>query len=196
MFQWFTSNLPQKNKFRQWKSVRVRRQSSHLVMADTSCKNAGGTLAMIHSYDEHLFIKSVLDNFPMNIQSYKIGGRKDNKGHWKWNDGRPVRHEYWGPDEPNNAGQKENCLEYHLTNSGYVLNDITCTNIEGYICQFDACIYENPQCTNDGKCVRRRLIEDCICTLEQRNQYRCNMDCSPIQSSLCHGHIAKFGQQH
>lgn len=151
-----------------------------LSMADTSCKNAGGTLAMIHSYAEHLLIKSVLDNFPMNIQKYKIGGRKDNNGHWVWNDGRPVHHKYWAPDEPNNAGQKENCLEYFLKGPGYLWNDRTCTDIGGYICQFDACIYEHPQCTNDGKCVRRRLIEDCICSLEQRNQFRFNMDCSLI----------------
>eukprot|EP00105_Crassostrea_gigas_P034317 XP_019918465.1 PREDICTED: type-2 ice-structuring protein-like [Crassostrea gigas] len=104
-------------------------------MADTSCKNTGGTLAMIHSYDEHLFIKSVLDNFPMNIQKYKIGGRKDNNGHWVWNDGRPVHHKYWAPDEPNNAGQKENCLEYFLKGPGYLWNDRTCTDIGGYVCQ-------------------------------------------------------------
>lgn len=39
-------------------------------------------------------------------------------------------------DEPNNAGQKENCLEYYfLKGPGYRWNDRTCTDIGGYICQ-------------------------------------------------------------
>lgn len=40
---------------------------------------------------------SLIDNFPMNIQKYKIGGRKDNNGHWVWTDGQPVLHTYWAP---------------------------------------------------------------------------------------------------
>lgn len=38
-------------------------------------------------------------------------------------------------DEPNNAGQKENCLEYFLKGPGYLWNDRTCTDIGGYVCQ-------------------------------------------------------------
>lgn len=33
----------------------------------------------------------------MNVHSYKIGGRKDGEGHWKWIDGRLIVNKYWGP---------------------------------------------------------------------------------------------------
>lgn len=56
---------------------------------------------LVKAYEtEHymkLLLMSLIDNFPMNIQKYKIGGRKDNNGHWVWTDGQPVLHTYWAP---------------------------------------------------------------------------------------------------
>ncbi|XP_011190486.2 C-type lectin 37Db [Zeugodacus cucurbitae] len=51
------------------------------------------------------------------------------------NSGRPMIYTFWGPNEPNNAGDVEDCVEVLLNNVSFTMNDNNCSKKMRVICE-------------------------------------------------------------
>ncbi|XP_050321117.1 C-type lectin 37Db-like [Bactrocera neohumeralis] len=51
------------------------------------------------------------------------------------NSGRPMLYAFWGQNEPNNAGNGEDCVEVVLRNDLYMMNDNNCSTQMQIICE-------------------------------------------------------------
>ena len=70
-----------------------------------------------------------------------IGGTdKDEEGKWQWIDGSPFEFTYWGPEEPNSAGGKEEDCLVHGSGSENMWNDFPCSwQAHGFLCAKKIC---------------------------------------------------------
>lgn len=51
------------------------------------------------------------------------------------NSGRPMLYHFWGKNEPNNAGDAEDCVEVVLHNDSFAMNDNNCSKQMNVICE-------------------------------------------------------------
>ena len=80
----------------------------------------GGDLASVGSEEENTFIAS------LSSKGLWLGGTdKDQEGKFVWTDGTAWTYQNWNDKEPNNAGDKEDCLQMDGSGSW---NDLSCTD--------------------------------------------------------------------
>uniref|UniRef100_A0A8C9SMF2 C-type lectin domain-containing protein n=1 Tax=Scleropages formosus TaxID=113540 RepID=A0A8C9SMF2_SCLFO len=95
--------------------------------AETYCGNQNGHLASIHSEEEISFL--MISSSPLGED---IIGRKElifnvSIPGYQWSDGTPVSYTNWGPGEPNNHLDQEDCVEMvSTTNGSSYWNDLNC----------------------------------------------------------------------
>uniref|UniRef100_A0AAY4ET35 C-type lectin domain-containing protein n=1 Tax=Denticeps clupeoides TaxID=299321 RepID=A0AAY4ET35_9TELE len=91
---------------------------SHLrkswVSARTDCLREGGDLVSITSAEEEQYVLGRLDPSYLDIW---IGHDMVTEGGYEWSDGSPVSHTNWGHGEPNDHGDREDCVELMLWTS-------------------------------------------------------------------------------
>ncbi|KAL0970599.1 hypothetical protein UPYG_G00244230, partial [Umbra pygmaea] len=95
----------------------------------------GGNLASVHSPDQQVFIQNLIKRHtdePVWIGGYDAA----QEGVWLWSDGSAFDDFHWEKQEPNNHGDKENCLELH-TEGGRGWNDAFCGELRFYVCSVD-----------------------------------------------------------
>lgn len=108
--------------------------------ATLDCAEQGGRLAVVTTADEQALLAA----------SYCPGGLceplwlglhdRTTEGTWVWIDGSPLGFSAWGPNEPNDAGQRgEDCAELTSQPVGGVLtpvwNDAVCVEPRRAICE-------------------------------------------------------------
>ncbi|XP_062382778.1 C-type mannose receptor 2-like [Sardina pilchardus] len=99
--------------------------------SERNCMAMGGHLASVHSRDELLFIKNLIQRVSSNVQRTWIGGTDAaQEGVWFWSDGSRFDYTHWKTGEPNNRGGAENCI--HL--NGEYWNDISCEYSYSSVC--------------------------------------------------------------
>ncbi|KAL0970601.1 hypothetical protein UPYG_G00244290 [Umbra pygmaea] len=100
--------------------------------AESSCSQHGGNLASVHSPDQQVFIQNLVKRHtdePVWIGGYDAA----QEGVWLWSDGSTFDDFHWEKEEPNNHGDKENCMELH-TEEGRGWNDASCKELKFYVC--------------------------------------------------------------
>ncbi|XP_064605139.1 adhesion G protein-coupled receptor L3-like [Liolophura sinensis] len=106
--------------------------------AKQECQNRGGFLLSIGSVAELENISKKLK--PMikdeDHLNWWVGLEADpvQAGRWKWADGGEFsrRVSPWSPGEPNNAGDKEKCVELNYKGK---LNDAACSELNPFVCE-------------------------------------------------------------
>ncbi|XP_062865235.1 uncharacterized protein LOC134327083 [Trichomycterus rosablanca] len=94
------------------------------------CRERGADLVIINSREEQEFIK----NF--KIDAWIGLSDEESEGGWKWVDGSALTSEYWGPGEPNDYGNKEDCAaSAHWITEFNNWNDAPCFHNKGWICE-------------------------------------------------------------
>ncbi|CAL4085353.1 unnamed protein product [Meganyctiphanes norvegica] len=98
--------------------------------AKASCEQAGTKLA--HPNKEQM--KSLLKELRQRGDRYWIGGNDVGaEGHWTYVNGDQMPGGFWNCGEPNNCGNKENCVEVWKRG----LNDLNCATKLSFVCQVD-----------------------------------------------------------
>nr|XP_028576961.1 C-type lectin domain family 17, member A-like [Podarcis muralis] len=99
------------------------------LAAKQSCVKEGAHLVVINIQAEQSFLVKQL----AGQQVFWIGLSDTVKeGEWRWVDGTPLSISFWGPGEPNNALQGEDCATL-LFNGKW--NDAACHGNEYWICE-------------------------------------------------------------
>ena len=96
--------------------------------AEDICKEEGGHLAMIKTQATHDYVTNTWNN------DFWIGISDTSKeGNYQFVDGSPVKTAYWAPKQPDNFGNKEDCIHYVLKKD--VWNDNVCGARKNFLCQ-------------------------------------------------------------
>ncbi|XP_047425524.1 macrophage mannose receptor 1 [Mugil cephalus] len=100
--------------------------------AHQDCVARGANLVSIHSQEEEEFLSLYTKG------TSKWIGLKHNptEGGYSWSDGTPVSHTNWGPGEPNNHDDREDCVEMVSNFNGTFSwwNDLNCDAHQDWIC--------------------------------------------------------------
>ncbi|XP_031150872.1 galactose-specific lectin nattectin-like isoform X2 [Sander lucioperca] len=100
--------------------------------AETFCKAAGGNLASVHSEEEHVFLRTFINQVSGEHKVTWMGGFDSvQEGVWMWSDGSIFDYKHWHVGQPDNAGGNENCLEMNRQDNW---NDRPCTDIRPFLC--------------------------------------------------------------
>ncbi|XP_046558299.1 echinoidin-like [Haliotis rubra] len=104
--------------------------------ADDICKDFDAFLVEVDTKDENEFLKSFLKNKSLTVKAVWLGGNDLlSEDHWMWvHSKEPVTFTAWGPSQPDNAANEENCLELYIENS-YKWNDNSCSVRQYFICE-------------------------------------------------------------
>ncbi|KAE8282093.1 Ladderlectin Precursor [Larimichthys crocea] len=103
--------------------------------AELYCVSQKANLVVIHSVEEHNFIKDLIMNFDHTRGLTWIGLNDIHKeGGWMWSDGSAVDFVLWDAGEPNNHDGLEDCV--HI-NYGPDLkwNDYSCSEKFTFVCE-------------------------------------------------------------
>ena len=79
--------------------------------AKAYCESLGGHLMTITTQSEQDFAETLISERKMNC--YWLGGYEEPEGNWKWVTGETFSYMNWGPGEPNNEGNGEECIEIY-----------------------------------------------------------------------------------
>ena len=86
-------------------------------------------MAIVNSDATHNYLRSLTKKgglrFWIGVHDTTTEGRFENV------DGTPVKKTYWLPAQPDNGGNREDCVEYNSEK----WNDLPCSNSMRYICQ-------------------------------------------------------------
>ena len=94
---------------------------------DQSWQGVQGHLASIHSKEENDFVARLA-----NFQRVWIGGTDiQSEGSWTWSDGSVMSYLNWSPNNPNNQGGTEHCMD--ITTAW---NDNNCNRALKFVCKF------------------------------------------------------------
>merc|ERR1712198_824513 len=92
------------------------------------CQKGGGHLAMIKTKATHDFVTNTWNN------DFWIGISDISKeGNYQFVDGTPVKTAYWHPGQPDNFGNREDCIHYVLKKHSW--NDAVCGARKNFLCQ-------------------------------------------------------------
>ncbi|XP_076269550.1 salivary C-type lectin 2-like [Rhynchophorus ferrugineus] len=111
------------------------------------CRQYGLEPAEINSQEEHEAVEQVL-KFESDlgwVLGYWLSGTNlGNKNSYYWlHSGRPMFYSLFAPGQPDNAGNKENCLHVFQTTRGrWAWNDAPCDSLMRFVCQ---CTKQNAQ---------------------------------------------------
>lgn len=98
------------------------------IEAREACRELGGQLVSIHSQEEQDF----LTKHASQTGSWTGLRDLDIEGEFVWMDGNPLDYSNWGPGEPNNGGQGEDCVM--MQGSGQ-WNDAYCrSTLDSWVC--------------------------------------------------------------
>lgn len=125
--------------------------------AELFCKRNGRELATLNLPGEAEWVIAVANRIfdPANFSSFSVNAKTRIPGakngfYWVLEDPLiypdeclwtpPFLNKLWGPYEPNNLGEKEECVEFKnygtsSKNNSYLLNDITCENVAHVLCE-------------------------------------------------------------
>eukprot|EP00057_Strongylocentrotus_purpuratus_P027654 XP_011682128.1 PREDICTED: macrophage mannose receptor 1 isoform X1 [Strongylocentrotus purpuratus] len=109
------------------------RYSDYMSWADAReyCQVQGGDLASIASKEEQTYMNGRLSSIENDMW---IGGTDfTNEGGWEWTDGSGFSYLNWAPNEPNNVGDSEHCMEIFTKTDTW--NDNKCDIERGFICK-------------------------------------------------------------
>uniref|UniRef100_A0A8D0D3H9 C-type lectin domain-containing protein n=1 Tax=Sander lucioperca TaxID=283035 RepID=A0A8D0D3H9_SANLU len=108
----------------QWKSW---------VDAESFCKAAGGNLASVHSEEEHVFLRTFINQVTgAYITSWMGGSDSVQEGVWMWSDGSTFDYKSWAWGQPDNFLLVEHCLLINYL--GINWNDAPCNIILPFLC--------------------------------------------------------------
>ncbi|KAL4230187.1 hypothetical protein ACF0H5_010572 [Mactra antiquata] len=103
--------------------------------AVNACSEMGARLAEVNSKGENYFLSKLRDVYKLE-HTWLGGSDLVREGVWTW---QASKQEFsftsWNTGEPNNANS-EHCV--HLSSSGVGWNDITCSRLFSYICEYTA----------------------------------------------------------
>ena len=104
------------------------------IAAEKFCQEQGGHLASVASHEKLGYLRSGLAR--IGVTDIWLGGNDmEKEGVWIWTDCTPWEFTFWGPGEPNNWGENENCLKH----SGH-WNDAPCdTTTTALLCSKKIC---------------------------------------------------------
>ncbi|XP_077993135.1 C-type mannose receptor 2-like [Glandiceps talaboti] len=94
------------------------------------CDKIGGYIVTINDQDENNYIEKLISDNSMNVW---LGLTRSDLGGFGWVDDTPLDYTNWGPGEPNNYNDMEDCGEMYY--AGNVWNDVDCYGAAGYICK-------------------------------------------------------------
>ncbi|XP_026215290.1 CD209 antigen-like isoform X1 [Anabas testudineus] len=94
------------------------------------CLQKGADLMIINSREEQTLTRQWQDNMWIGLTD------KEKEGTWKWVDGTPLITSYWGINEPNSFGNREeDCGEVRLHKFENNWNDESCDVQRVWICE-------------------------------------------------------------
>ncbi|KPP79615.1 macrophage mannose receptor 1-like, partial [Scleropages formosus] len=99
--------------------------------AREDCLSRGSELVSVHSGVEENFLSTYSKGKTkwIGLQHNAIDGG------YQWSDGTPVSYTNWGPGEPNNHLDQEDCVEMvSTTNGSSYWNDLNCGAVQDWIC--------------------------------------------------------------
>jgi len=95
--------------------------------AEKTCNNIAATLIHDDTDESHAWL--------MNFGRIWLGGSDIKKeGTFVWTDGRKITNNHWATRQPDNAGNREDCIETSFGAAGK-WNDLPCTEKRGFACQ-------------------------------------------------------------
>ena len=109
--------------------------ATHAV-ARAHCQQLGGDLASIHSQAENDQVVARIAPDGTAVKAHIGFTDMAVEGSFAWTDGTAVTYTNWGPDEPNDNGEGEDCTALaaqHLLYSTW--NDVGCEEELGYACR-------------------------------------------------------------
>ena len=99
--------------------------------SEKACTKLGGHLVSLHSKQENLAVKSMLEAH----HEYWIGLHDRNEeGSFTWTDGSAINYKDWRRGEPNGR-RAENCVHYSKATLLERWNDLNCGARRKYICK-------------------------------------------------------------
>ncbi|XP_028446788.1 galactose-specific lectin nattectin isoform X2 [Perca flavescens] len=102
------------------------------VDAEKVCKAAGGNLASVHSAEEYDFLKTYIHQVTGENKVTWIGGFDSvQESEWMWSDGSTFDYTSWDPNQPDNEGGVEHCLEMNYHDNW---NDYPCDKTRHFLC--------------------------------------------------------------
>uniref|UniRef100_A0A146UDD9 Lectin C-type domain containing protein n=1 Tax=Fundulus heteroclitus TaxID=8078 RepID=A0A146UDD9_FUNHE len=102
--------------------------------AEKHCLSLEGHLASFHSKNEYNFIRDLIYKATGTHKTSWAGGHDGPQdGFWMWTDGLKFVFDSWGPNEPNNYGGDERCMNINPKELDYV-NDAPCSSKLSFIC--------------------------------------------------------------
>ncbi|XP_031150884.1 galactose-specific lectin nattectin-like isoform X6 [Sander lucioperca] len=108
-------------------------QGKSWVDAENFCKSDGGNLASVHSEEEHVFLRTFINQVTgENITSWIGGSDSVQEGEWMWSDGSTFDYKHWDKGQPDNKGGVENCLQMNYEERDW--NDAPCNIIYPFLC--------------------------------------------------------------
>ncbi|XP_031150885.1 galactose-specific lectin nattectin-like isoform X2 [Sander lucioperca] len=108
-------------------------QGKSWIDAENFCNSDGGNLASVHSEEEHVFLRTFINQVTGANQTSWIGGFDSVKeGVWMWSDGSTFDYKSWAWGQPDNKGGDENCLQMNY--KGMNWNDGRCDKMSPFLC--------------------------------------------------------------
>ncbi|CAG9824202.1 unnamed protein product [Phaedon cochleariae] len=133
---WGPNQPDNKNKTENCLEVKYHNQIKDLIWNDRACNEE------VHWVCETTVPKSissiVADNFGWGEYYFWTSGTTMPDDHWVWlSTGRPIIFANWFPNQPDDAGKNEKCLEVRYSNHNKALmwNDHVCTEAKHVICE-------------------------------------------------------------
>ncbi|XP_054086371.1 C-type lectin 37Db-like [Zeugodacus cucurbitae] len=125
------------------------------------CRSIGGDLVNIESLEELLALQKYVLEINIGSQLWTDGNDLAREGRYtSHTTGRPLVFVKWTPNNPNNQGNNEDCIEVRLEgdNKTLLMNDNNCFNEYYAICQY------RKLTANDGRsfCVVLDQNENCM----------------------------------
>lgn len=116
--------------------------------ARRSCAAQGGRLVVLETEEENLAVGQLAR--PWFERAFWIGlSDRTTEGEWVWIDGSPLSYDTgWAANEPNNAGNGEDCAHSNWQDDG-IWNDTRCGTREPYVCEFQGA---GPECVDADDC--------------------------------------------
>ncbi|XP_011189391.2 C-type lectin 37Da-like [Zeugodacus cucurbitae] len=100
------------------------------------CRSYDSDLLTIESKAERDALLEHLKSMFSLVRAWTSGNDLSEEGKYmSFNTGRPMIYKFWAPNEPNNAGDKEDCVQAVLYSGGFHLNDIDCSKKFRVICE-------------------------------------------------------------